>query len=118
MSGRTVLVSGGAGFIGSHLAERLLADGDRVAVVDDLSSGKTVNLGGEALLERAKRPEVNRQHARPSIGAVSAADQTALGNVKAHLPGPRLAPTANAADEPRAKPDRIQGAEFQEEPHA
>jgi len=38
------LVTGGAGFIGSHLAERLLADGDRVAVVDDLSTGSLVNI--------------------------------------------------------------------------
>lgn len=38
------LVTGGAGFIGSHLAERLLADGDSVAVVDDLSTGSLVNI--------------------------------------------------------------------------
>lgn len=39
-----VLVTGGAGFIGSHVAERLLASGHEVAVVDDLSHGKTENL--------------------------------------------------------------------------
>jgi nucleoside-diphosphate-sugar epimerase len=36
---RTALVTGGAGFIGSHLSERLLAQGWEVYVLDDLSTG-------------------------------------------------------------------------------
>jgi UDP-glucose 4-epimerase len=39
------LVCGGAGFIGSHLVDRLLADGHAVEVVDDLSTGSFANLG-------------------------------------------------------------------------
>lgn len=39
------LVTGGAGFIGSHLAERLLAEGHRVLVLDDLSTGRYENVG-------------------------------------------------------------------------
>jgi UDP-glucose 4-epimerase len=39
-----VLITGGAGFIGSHLAEQLLASGDHVAVLDDLSTGSMRNI--------------------------------------------------------------------------
>ncbi|MCJ7442209.1 MAG: NAD-dependent epimerase/dehydratase family protein [Thermoanaerobaculaceae bacterium] len=44
MSSRTVCVTGGAGFIGSHVAEALLARGHRVLIVDDLSSGRKENV--------------------------------------------------------------------------
>jgi len=40
------LITGGAGFIGSHLAERLLKDGDKVAVIDNLSTGSLKNIDG------------------------------------------------------------------------
>ena len=39
-----ILVTGGAGFIGSHLTEALLAAGHNVIVLDDLSTGKRDNL--------------------------------------------------------------------------
>ncbi len=40
------LITGGAGFIGSHLAERLLEDGHKVAVIDNLSTGSLKNIEG------------------------------------------------------------------------
>ena len=41
---KQALVTGGAGFIGSHLVERLLADGHRVVVLDNFSRGQLANL--------------------------------------------------------------------------
>jgi UDP-glucose 4-epimerase len=38
------LITGGAGFIGSHLAERLLAEGQRVTIIDNLSTGQFDNI--------------------------------------------------------------------------
>ena len=43
-AGSVVVVAGGAGFIGSHLCDRLLADGYQVVAVDDLSTGDSGNL--------------------------------------------------------------------------
>ncbi len=51
----TCLVTGGAGFIGSHLAEALLANGHEVRVLDDLSTGKRDNL-------RAVQPRIQIIH--------------------------------------------------------
>ena len=44
MNSQHILVTGGAGFIGSHLVERLMADGNTVVVIDDFSTGSVENL--------------------------------------------------------------------------
>jgi UDP-glucose 4-epimerase len=49
-----VLVTGGAGFIGSHLVERLLEDGKHVVVLDDLSTGNRQNLRAQENNPRLK----------------------------------------------------------------
>lgn len=41
-----ILITGGAGFIGSHLAEALVADGKEVFIIDDLSTGAASNVAG------------------------------------------------------------------------
>ncbi|MGE5707166.1 MAG: NAD-dependent epimerase/dehydratase family protein [Bacteroidota bacterium] len=72
-----VLITGGAGFIGSHLAEAYLREGHRVVVVDDLSFGKRENVPAEAVfyqvdirdretlagIFRAEGPELVSHHA-------------------------------------------------------
>ena len=60
-----VLITGGAGFIGSHLADRMLARGDDVVVIDDFSSGSPDNIAHlrgnarfECVVGSASDPEV------------------------------------------------------------
>lgn len=43
-----ILVTGGAGFIGSHIVDLLIEDGQKVVVVDDLSSGNEENINRNA----------------------------------------------------------------------
>ena len=81
MSAKTVLVTGGAGFIGSHLVDRLLALGHKVIVVDDLSTGRLQNLNKgatfyhssitypslEEIFEREQPAIVNHHAAQVSV---------------------------------------------------
>lgn len=55
-----VVVTGGAGFIGSHVVDALLADGKRVVVIDDLSSGDPAQVNAEATLEVADITDESR----------------------------------------------------------
>jgi len=60
-TGCSVLVTGGAGFIGSHLAEALAGRGARVTVIDNLQAGTWANLAGVA--ERIARHEADVRRA-------------------------------------------------------
>jgi UDP-glucose 4-epimerase len=51
------LITGGAGFIGSHLAEKLIAKGDQVVIFDNLSTGSASNLSG--IKDKIKFLELN-----------------------------------------------------------
>ncbi|MBM4428716.1 MAG: NAD-dependent epimerase/dehydratase family protein [Chloroflexi bacterium] len=58
MKYRRALVTGGAGFIGSHLVERLLREDMQVVVLDDLSVGKRANVPGAEFLQGDVRDPV------------------------------------------------------------
>jgi UDP-glucose 4-epimerase len=45
---QTIVVTGGAGFIGSHVADAFIAAGYEVAVIDDLSNGRLENVPRQA----------------------------------------------------------------------
>jgi UDP-glucose 4-epimerase len=85
---RSILVTGGAGFIGSHVAAAFVARGWKVAVVDNLSTGKRENVppgaafyecdiaaeGALATVFAAVKPEVVNHHAAQTSVRLSTAD--------------------------------------------
>jgi len=94
---RTYLVTGGCGFIGSHLVDALLAAGHRVRVLDDLSTGRRENLPVEAELHQGDVADpalVARAMAGAdgcfhlaAIASVERGNQDWLGTHRANLTG-------------------------------
>lgn len=86
------LVTGGAGFIGSHIVEALVKNGDKVKVIDDFSSGRRQNL--EALLNKIEliegdiRDKALVNSAMPGVDYVL--HQAALRSVPKSLENPEL----------------------------
>lgn len=90
-----ILLTGGAGFIGSHVYDRYRAAGHEVVVVDDLSTGRRANLPADARLIRAdlgeiaaiveaERPEVINHHAAQISVARSGLDPHHDATVNVH----------------------------------
>jgi UDP-N-acetylglucosamine 4-epimerase len=93
----TYLVTGGAGFIGSHLADALLARGDRVRVLDNLSTGRRENLpprDGLELIEGDIRDADCCRRAASGCAAVF--HQAALGSVPRSIADPATTHAVNA----------------------
>lgn len=67
-----ILVTGGAGFIGSHTVEKVLAEGHDVTVLDNFSSGKRENLPGVANLTIVKGDVRDRDLARMTVKGMDA----------------------------------------------
>jgi UDP-glucose 4-epimerase len=103
------LITGAAGFIGSHLAERLLADGDEVVGLDDLSTGRTQNLAAVAdhprfrlvrgsILDQATVDELTGEsdcvfHLAAAVGAFVIRDRT-LDSLRTNIHGTENVVTA------------------------
>jgi UDP-glucose 4-epimerase len=78
------LVTGGAGFIGSNLVDALLARGDEVTVVDDLSSGRRSNLDG-AIAAGAELYELDIRDAAPLEQVFAAVKPEAVFHLAAQM---------------------------------
>ena len=86
-----VLITGGAGFIGSHLAEALVSLGASVVVLDDLSGGSQENLATFGPVEFVKGSITDREVvARCTHGCRYVFHQAALGSVPRSVEQPRL----------------------------
>jgi len=90
------LVTGGAGFIGSHLAEELVRRGDRVRVVDNLSTGKRQNLAHIPDLEFIEGDLSDLDVARRAVDGVQfVLHQAALPSVPRSVQDPITSNRAN-----------------------
>jgi UDP-glucose 4-epimerase len=100
------VVTGGAGFIGSHLVEALIERGERVRVVDDLSSGKLENLnragrgvgdgGGDGPIQLLRGDVTDRGLVRAALrGASGVFHEAAQVSVPASIRDPELSYRVN-----------------------
>ena len=91
-----ILVTGGAGFIGSHVVEKFVEAGYRVAIVDNLSTGKRVNVHPEAAfyeIDIRDAAALERVFVREQPAGIS--HQAALANVRDSLMHPEAYAAVN-----------------------
>lgn len=85
-----VLVTGGAGFIGSHIVDALVARGDRVTVLDNMSTGRAENLSAvRERVELVKSDLTDREAVRAAVQGVDCVfHQAALASVQRSVEKP------------------------------
>lgn len=83
-----IVVTGGAGFIGSHLVERLVADGHSPLVVDDLSTGSEANLAGVGSAVELVKCDVTDATAAEAVADADRVFHLAVRNVRASINRP------------------------------
>lgn len=90
MSDSPILITGGAGFIGSHLADALLAAGHRVRVLDNLSTGRRSNLAlADARLELVEGDVADAALVRRAVaGCQAVVHLAAVASVQASVDDP------------------------------
>ena len=90
------LVTGGAGFIGSHVVEALTARGESVRVVDDLSTGSVANLPPDGRIEFTEADLAERRVAESAVAGVQhVVHLAAMPSVPRSVNEPRRAHRAN-----------------------
>ncbi|HYL88315.1 MAG TPA: NAD-dependent epimerase/dehydratase family protein [Burkholderiales bacterium] len=95
LSGAQVVVTGGAGFIGSHLVEQLLAVGSSVTVIDDLSTGSPENLPHHPRLRLVTASVLDTDALAGALQGVAYVFHLATRNVRLSLRQPSVVHAVN-----------------------
>ena len=95
--GRTICITGGAGFIGSHIADTLVECGATVRILDDFSNGRESNLAGAASAAKVVRGSICDDAALDAAiaGAEIVFHQAAMGSVPRSIEIPAIYHEAN-----------------------
>ena len=93
-----VLVTGGAGFIGSHLVDALVDRGDEVVVLDDLTTGFAANINPRATLVEGSVADEQPPPPRPWKGAKSSSTRPRTKRCcdRSNVRSPPIRPTPTA----------------------